>query len=116
MDRGDSGDTVDSPFGSALATPIDEDTPHAFDRLGEYLNKNQVEDVYGTPNASLIHKRNLHFNMTRNDSDSGSATPMPKLRQQTQPISLSRAVNKAKKLAKSLVPGQRVRCLCWRVV
>ncbi|KAJ7595049.1 hypothetical protein C8J56DRAFT_885471 [Mycena floridula] len=85
MYRNDSGVTDESPFGSPLATPVDEED-YSFDRLGENLFAQSVVDHFSTPKSLF----------PRVIEPKESVTPKPR--------PLFKAVTKAKKLAKSL-PG-----------
>lgn len=54
-----SGDTDESPFGSALATPIDDDALKSFDALGEKLmkvSKLSPSELMDTPKSTVLSR------------------------------------------------------------
>jgi hypothetical protein len=113
MDRCDSGASDDSPFASVLATPVDEEPLNPIDGLGLQA---MLEAEYGTPTkkrAQTLSRSVQEIDITAEEEPGGvgeggvvegerdfTATPKAK--------SLSRAMTKAKRIAKVLVPGTKV--------
>lgn len=91
MDHSNSGSTDESPFGSSLTTPVDEDAAKSFERMGEKLLTDYDMDLHLTPKPPAIE--------TYENQD--MITP--------KPLSLFKSVGQARKLAKGLVPRTKVR-------
>ena len=97
IQRNDSTETDESPFGSGLTTPVDEDILQPFDQIARLFADIDTTSIHGTPRPKTYNEF----------KDGTPATPKPR--------TLSKAVMKAKQFAQGLIQSKKV-SLSWEFV
>jgi hypothetical protein len=88
LERNNSAETDESPFGSGLTTPIDEDVLQPLDQIASLLTDPEIS-IHKTPRPQ-----------TYSEFKDGAPTPKPR--------SLSKAAIKAKQFTQGLIRPKQV--------